>query len=82
MTGRELIIYILENNLENELVFNNDRILGFITVPEAAVSFGVGTHTIETWVKLDIIPSIKIGNTIFIPTTATRKKEDDDIIYE
>ncbi|MBR6641696.1 MAG: helix-turn-helix domain-containing protein [Clostridia bacterium] len=82
MTGRELIIYILENNLENELIFNNDKILGFMTVPEAAVLFGVGPHTIEVWADLNIIPSIKIGGIIFIPANAVRKKEDDGVIYE
>lgn len=82
MTGRELIVYILENNLEDEMVFNNDKILGFMTVPEAAVLFGVGTHTIKTWTELNIIPSIKIGESIFIPINAVRKKEDDGVIYE
>ena len=39
MTGRDLIIYILENNLENEPVYKDGRLLGFLTVTEAAVEF-------------------------------------------
>ena len=31
MTGRELIVYILENGLENEPIFKNGKPIGFIT---------------------------------------------------
>lgn len=51
MTGRELIIYILENGLENtdvsELIFDTPA---FLTIHEAARKFDVGLATIHTWV--------------------------------
>lgn len=70
MTGRDLIIYILENNLENEQVFEDGRLMGFMTVPEAAFKFGVGMATIEVLFKLKAIPGFKIDETIYIPANA------------
>ena len=41
MTGRDLIIYILTNNLENEQVVNQDGVfVGFMGETEAAAKFG------------------------------------------
>ena len=60
MTGKELIIYILQNNLENE------RILNLITVDEAAVKYEVGSETIKAWCTLNVIPNIKLGNVLYI----------------
>ena len=70
MTGKDLIMYILENNLENELLFDKTRVgqelLGFTTVMDAAIRFGVGVSTIQTWYKLGMIEGFEIGDTIFI----------------
>lgn len=70
MTGRELIIYILENKLEDEQVFKDGKLIGFTTEEEAAVAFGVGLATIRAWIKNGMIQSIKIGNMIYIPKNA------------
>ena len=75
MTGRELIIYILENNLEEEDVFKDGRVLGFMTVSEAAVKFNVGVSTISIWVRLGVIPCIMIGGNVYIPANAVLKLE-------
>ena len=37
MTGKDLIKYILENDLENEPIVQNGKILGFLSLEEAAV---------------------------------------------
>ena len=42
MTGRDLICYILENNLENRSIVQNGKFCGFLTAEEAAVKFNVG----------------------------------------
>jgi hypothetical protein len=42
MTGRDLIVYILQNNLENEPVFKDGKFIGFMTEGEAAEKFDVG----------------------------------------
>ena len=39
MTGRDLIMYILSNGLENEPIYENGKILGFMNEMEAAIKF-------------------------------------------
>lgn len=67
MTGKELIIYILANNLENEPVFKDGKFIGFITAIEAAVKMNVGVATIYTWILQGRIPGIFVGGTVYIP---------------
>ena len=66
MTGKDLIIYILQNNLENEPVFVDGRFIGFISVDEAAIKFGVGIETIKAWVELGYLKGVKVNDTFFI----------------
>lgn len=77
MTGRELIIYILENGLEDEQVFENGNFVGFINVLEAAKKFNVGTATIEMWALQKRLPTIKINNTIYIPANCKLEELDE-----
>jgi hypothetical protein len=70
MTGRDLIIYILQNNLENEEIFANGKFIGFITVEEAAVKFDVGVETVKIWVDLGYLSGIKSGGEIYILANA------------
>lgn len=67
MTGRELIIYILENNLEDEVILKDGVILGMMVEEEAAVKYGVGPATIKAWYEQGILSGLKVGKTIFIP---------------
>lgn len=64
MTGKELIIYILKNNLENEKVLSDGFFIGFMTEEEAAVKFEVGVETVRMWYALGIIKGYKIGETV------------------
>lgn len=70
MTGRDLIIYILSNNLENEPVFANGTFIGFISVEEAAVKFGVGVETVKVWIELGYLDGVKNNDTIYILANA------------
>ena len=70
MTGRDLIIYILQNQLEDEQVYKDGVFLGFMGEIEAALYFGVGLSTIRTWYEEGMLPGIKLGNLIFIPANA------------
>ena len=70
MTGRELIMYILENGLENEDVFKGGRPAGFMTLQEAAVKFGVGASTVNAWISLDKLDYVSIGGMLYIPGNA------------
>ena len=65
MTGKDLIIYILNNDLENEEV---EHILTqvFITEEKVAVMLGVGIETVRTMFILGLLPGIKIGGKTYI----------------
>lgn len=67
MTGRDLIMYILSNNLEDEPVFKDGRFIGFITAGEAAAKLHVGIPTIYVWVAQRRLYGIKIGDRMYIP---------------
>lgn len=71
MTGKELIIYILQNNLENEPVFKDGKFIGFLTVGEAATKCGVGAATILTLANRGMIDAVVCDQTICIPANAT-----------
>ena len=66
MTGRELIIYILTNGLEDEPIHVDKESLKFLSVDEAAVKFGVGSATVKTWFKLGVIEGFRMGDKIYI----------------
>lgn len=66
MTGRELILYILENELENEEVFKDGTFIGFVSVEEAAVRMDVGVSTVEVWCSIKAVDSIYVGDKYFI----------------
>lgn len=70
MTGRELILYILENNLENEPVFQNGEFIGFVSLDKAANILDVGRETVKTWIALGLIENfIVLGNAMIVPIT-------------
>lgn len=66
-TGRDLIIYILANNLEDAPIYKNGRLLGFITIHEAAAKMNVGVNTVFAWLQRSQIEGVVIGGEIFIP---------------
>lgn len=68
MTGRELIMYILENHLEDEPVFKHGTFVGYMSDKKFAETLGVGLATVNAWVLLGRVKgSIMIGDTIYIP---------------
>jgi hypothetical protein len=77
MTGRELIIYILQNGLEDKDVFENGVFIGFMDEEQAAAKFNVGVPTIKVWHSLGFIKGVAIGDKIFIlsDTNDPRNKE-------
>lgn len=75
MTGRDLIIYILSNGLEDEPIFKNGKVLGFMTEVEAAAKFNVGIATIKVWCDCDMIDHVLIGKELYIPVNAEFHKK-------
>lgn len=67
MTGRDLIIYILANKLEDESVFKDGSFVGYITASEAAEKAGVGVATIYAWVNYGLVNCMIISGKMYIP---------------
>lgn len=65
MTGKELILYILQNNLENTIVLEDGFFVGFMTEEEAAVKFRVGIETIKAWYQCRWLNGTKIGDSLY-----------------
>jgi hypothetical protein len=67
MTGRDLIVYILANGLEDEPVFKNGKFIGFVTPTEVAVNTNVGLATIHAWIHQGRLESVSVKEGIYIP---------------
>ena len=67
MTCRELIVYILANNLEDDPVFQHGKLVGFLTPYEVAVELNVGMATIRTWMSQGRLSTVCIGGVPYIP---------------
>ena len=73
MTGRDLIIYILKNGLENEPVFKNDKFIGFVSAGDVAAKMDVGVQTVYVWVHQKKLDGVIIGDTLYIPADYEEK---------
>ena len=76
MTGKDLIIYILEHDLVNKNLSNNliDG-LKALESDEIAVRFQVGKTTSTIWVERGVLDGFKIGNrTYVLPTNKFLEK--------
>lgn len=67
MTGRELIVYILNNHLEDEPVYKDGTFVGFISEMEFASEMKVGPETVRAWADMGMINSMYIGDHLYIP---------------
>ena len=74
MNGRDLILYILSNNLENEPVVKDGRFLGFLSAAEYAVKMDVGEETVRLWVNFGYLDGVIIYDEIYIPYNAVLKE--------
>jgi excisionase family DNA binding protein len=79
MTGRELIVYISTNHLEDEPVFKNGRFIGAMTIQEAAAKMDVGSATIFTWIAQGVLPYLVIEGKVYIPANATSPIESSKV---
>lgn len=65
MTGKELILYILQNNLEDTIVLKDGFFIGFMTEEEAAAKFNVGVATIKAWYYCEMLKGTQIGDSLY-----------------
>ena len=75
MTYGDLIVYIIQNNLVNEEVFQNGKLAGFMSIPEAAVKFGVGESTVRAWICRGMIHYIQFNGLVLIPQNVENPME-------
>lgn len=88
MKGRDLILYILKNHLENEPVFRDNGILvGYMTSEEAAKKFNVPESLIKVWVNADYMDGVLINENLLVPEnsvdprTIVREKKHEFDLY-
>ena len=78
MTGRDLIIYILQNNLEDEVVIQDGIFVWLMSEEEAAVKFEVGVAQIKAWYICGMLDGTKIGDRLyFLRNVRDPRKKDD-----
>ena len=68
LTGKDIIVYILENNLV-DTEFIADKMFSelFVEASEVAEYFGVGVATIEAMYQLKKIHGFKIDGELYFP---------------
>lgn len=77
MTGRDLIMYILQNNLENEVVIKDGIFIWLMTEEEAAVKFNVGIAQVKAWYMCGMLKGTKIGDQLYFLRTSIDPRKDD-----
>lgn len=78
MTGRELIIYIMSNKLENEEIIKNGVMVGLISEEKVAARFGVGLGTVRAWVTLGKLKGIRVGDDLMFLNNVTDPRKTNE----
>ena len=81
MTGKELILYILGNDLENEDIIKDGVFIWLMDEKEAAIKFDVGVATIRSWYVYGLLDGTKIGDHLYFLRNVKdpRVRENTDI---
>lgn len=75
MTGRDLILYILSNGLEDEPVFKDGKFIGFTTLADVAKKNNVGLATITTRIRQGKLNSVIVEEGVYVPANCTVRGE-------
>ena len=73
MNGRELIIYILKNNLEDEEVFSEEFWARMPSPMTVAIKFNVGVATVDTWIANKQLEAIEFNGKTYVTPESLRK---------
>lgn len=77
MTGKELILYILQHDLENEIVIKDGIFVWLMDEEEAAAKFNVGVSTIRAWYICRMLSGTKIGDRLYFLRNVSDPRKDD-----
>lgn len=66
MTGKDLIVYILENNLMDEPVFKDGTLIGYIPIGKAAEEMHMGIASMKALLSMYEVDCVTVGG-IFVP---------------
>lgn len=82
MTGKELILFILQNNLENETIIKDGVFVWLMDEEEAASKYGVGVATIKAWHAYGMLRGTKIGGHLYFLRNSNdpRKKDNRNVL--
>lgn len=78
MTGKELIVYILQNDLENEVVIKDGIFVWLMNEEEAAVKFCVGVAQVKAWYMCGMLSGTKIGDHLYFLRNCNDPRKKDD----
>ena len=79
MTGKELILYILENDLENEDVIKDGVFIWLMDEKEAAIKFDVGVATVRAWYACGQLDGTKIGDQLYFLRNAKDPRKNEKL---
>lgn len=66
MLGRDLIMYILKNRLEDVDVFDEEFFKRFPTVDTIAIKYNVGNATVKIWIEEGYLQGFEFGGQTYI----------------
>lgn len=66
MTGKDWIMFILNNNLLDEDIEDLRMNDSFLTLEDAAVKLGVGTNSLLDMIKLKLVDHVKFDGQIYL----------------
>lgn len=80
MTGKELILFILNHNLLDVKMDGSTVHNLFMTIEQAAVKFGIGTNSVNDMIRLGLIDSVEFDGETYIykgvvlPTSSVKRR--------
>ena len=77
MTGKELVLYILQNDLENEIVIKDGIFIWLMDEGETAARFNVGISTVRAWYICGMLSGTKIGDRLYFLRNVNDPRKDD-----
>lgn len=74
MTGKEIVLYILQNDLEDSEFVLTDM---FMSDRKAAEKFDVGIETVRLWFALGQLRGVRIDDHVLIFKSAKDPRKED-----